>query len=283
MAKRKRRDRPVSAPVMFEARASSLIAPEPDGADFPYPADLPVLVDLHQHVLLGRSRMRGAIGTLQTMELHASAEHAGHLQAMDALGKPPPSVRAKAAWSLRQCRIPARWIQQILDLPNPSMTSRWCGLYKRVPWTVLRALDKREIRFAHARLLAAISPEFAAATLPKIIHNGWTPSALRQFIQTGAGPDHSIESHLERLADQIGEKLACKVEILWPASPAKRALVLHWFDPESLKGILEHLTHGPIYAPEQDRDNDHQHHERKLVIHLRTNDELEALIGHMTD
>jgi len=243
---------------------------------FPYPSDLPVLVDPSGHVVLGTSRVRSARGTLAAVTVSPADPQRDALAEFDAASDPPPSTRAHAAAALRDIGIPLLWVQKLLRCSDLGTTSRWARL-AQLPETVLSAMDRGSVTFGHARVFFDAPPDRIDHLVGECAKFRWSVARLKSAL-TGTAPSTARQpasADIEAFSDALSEALGASVRILWPDRPDDRRLQISWYDVEGLKGILEHLAGGPMM------DGPIRNRARVLEIALSDASELDALTSHL--
>lgn len=257
---------------------TALLSPGGPGA-YPYPALFPVLVDPNRRVLLGTSRLLAGVASLPIVESHVKAEASAALRALDAVATPTPSVLAHAAAALREAGIPLRWVQDILGCTDIGTASRWTRL-ATLPWPVLQALDRRQIRMGHARHFLGLAPAIVMDLLTRCRMERWSVKRLQAVIAgTDQAPSPAPTSvDIKAFAESLGETLGAEIQIRWPDREQDRRLVITWYDVESLKGVMAQLARGPSAGSTFDSSSSYR---RDLEIAVRSTSELDALTGHL--
>ena len=257
---------------------TALLSPGGPGA-YPYPASRPILVDGNHRVLLGTSRLLTGVALLPVIEAHLKAEASASLRALDAVAKPIPSVLAYAAAALRQAGIPLRWVQDILGCTDIGTASRWTRL-ATLPWPVLQALDRSQIRMGHARHFLGLAPAVIMELLARCHLERWSVNHLQAVIAgTDKAPSPSPGgADIEAFAGSLGDSLGAEIQIQWPDREQDRRLVITWYDVEGLKGVMGQLARGPPSSETYDSSSSYR---RNLEIVVRSASELDALTGHL--
>lgn len=172
---------------------------------------------------------------------------------------------------LRDYRLPGRALASLIGL-HPSEITRMTqasGAGARLA----AALTKGQLSPAHARILAKLHGDRQSEWTERAVAGGWSYRKLVRMLQDDGKPVVS-SPNLDAFADRLGEQLGTQVQLEWPDATAQRRLVLTWYGPEDLKGILAQLAAGPESASTSAR-------RRELVLALDSVDELDALTGHL--
>jgi ParB family chromosome partitioning protein len=120
-----------------------------------------------------------------------------------------------------------------------------------LPPEVCERLEKRELEMGHARALLGLPQrrqqiEVAALVAGKGLSVREAESLVRRMIQpaktAGAGREVAIDPNIQRLEDQLGEKLGAPVSIEH-ASAGHGRVVIRYHSLDELDGILSHFQH----------------------------------------
>jgi ParB family chromosome partitioning protein len=120
-----------------------------------------------------------------------------------------------------------------------------------LPPEVCERLEKRELEMGHARALLGLPQrrqqiEVAALVAGKGLSVREAESLVRRMIQpaktAGAGCEVAIDPNIQRLEDQLGEKLGAPVSIEH-ASAGHGRVVIRYHSLDELDGILSHFQH----------------------------------------
>lgn len=113
-----------------------------------------------------------------------------------------------------------------------------------LPEEVLRLLAEGGLDMGHARCLITLPRERAIALAREASTKGWSVRELERRAQskraTPRKPTSSHDADVQRLAEELGERLGTRVEIR-QGRGGRGQLVLHYFDLEQLQGILERI------------------------------------------
>ena len=243
---------------------------------FPYPSDLPVLVDPSGHVVLGTSRVRSARQSVPAVTVNPPDAQRHALTEFDAASDSQPSTRARAAAALRDIGIPLFWVQKLLRCSDPGTASRWARL-TQLPASVLAAMDRGSVTLGHARVFFDAPSDRIDHLVGECDRYHWSVARLKAAL-TGTSPTSALQpasADIEAFSGALSQALGASVRILWPDRPDDRRLQITWYDVEGLKGILGHLARGPL------AEGTMPTRARVLTFALVDASELDALTGHL--
>lgn len=139
------------------------------------------------------------------------------------------------------------------------------------------ALARGVLPLAHTRLLAKMTPAAQTEWTERAIAGKWSFRRLDREIREATSPSAKAASpDMGAFVGQLRDRLGTEVRLEWPENAAQRRLILDWYGPEDLKGLLAKLAAGPeTTAGASIR--------RELVLNLTSMDELDALTGHLLE
>ena len=120
-----------------------------------------------------------------------------------------------------------------------------------LPPEVCERLEKRELEMGHARALLGLPQrrqqiEVAALVVGKALSVREAESLVRRMIEPAkpgnAGPAVAIDPNIQRLEEQLGEKLGAPVSIEHARAGHGR-VVIRYHSLDELDGILSHFKH----------------------------------------
>lgn len=171
-------------------------------------------------------------------------------------------------------------ISALLHVRNSPEVWRWAALAKAAP-TLRDAVLSGKLSAGHLRPLLTLRVAEQTEWTARALRGRWSVRQLTAALRRESGRlDGPSNADLRALEAALGERLGTTVRVDWPDDPAgQRRLLIHWYDVESLKGILDQLARGPEYddtapLPAQ---------ARQLVIPVQNAGELAALTQHLSD
>ena len=228
------------------------------------------------HVLIGLKALSRALqhqaDALDAWIVECSPAEGAQIAAADQLNASDAQL-AQAVTLLRSKGVPSVHIAKALGL-RPWGVSRLAaanGAGERLT----AVLSKGSLPFSHTRLLAPMPPADQAIWTERAVAGAWSYRRLeREIALAGQPPSPQGSPDLGAFVSQLSEQLGTEVQLEWPDDRAKRRLILTWYSPEDLKGLLAKLAAGPETTVTSTI-------RRELVIALDSADDLDALTGHL--
>lgn len=218
------------------------------------------------------SARRRSLESIDTWIVPCSEGDARLIQQADLIDAPWPLL-AQATALLRGHGLPAVALSAALGL-DAAEISRLTAI-GTASERLRHALSSGLLQPAHARLLVGLPHAAQVDWTERTLAANWSSRQLARVLnEADKGKTTQATPDLGAFETRLAERLGTEVRLYWPDEPAQRRLVLTWYGPEDLKGLLAQLASGPESSGTPPR-------RRELILPLVDPDELDALTGHL--